>query len=365
MNKNTEILNLINDAKKKEYKCKITKFYKVAIAGITGIVGKELLSILKERKFPIAKLVLLASKNSVGEKFNFNNKKISVKALKKDSFNDVEIAFFALNSELAKKYCLIAAKKGVICIDKSSAFRNDIKIPLVVPEVNKETIKNFNIKNIIATPNCICTPLVQVLKPLNNLSSIKRVILSSYQAVSGIGKTGIHELDKQVRELLNFRNVNSSVFKNKIAFNLLPIIPTQNGVNACGTSKEEQKIIDETRKILNLDDLLISASCVRVPVYNTHSANIHIEFKNNISIENIKQTLHKSPGLSIIDDAINGIFPTPNNANGQDVTLVGRIRRDLSCKHGIILWLSSDNLRTGSALNAVKIAEILCEKYLN
>jgi aspartate-semialdehyde dehydrogenase len=362
MNSNSKILDLINSKNKKEYKCNITKSRNIAIFGATGIVGRELLEILSKRNFPISKLTLFASDKSIGKKLQYNKQLIEIKELKKTLLNNIEIAFLALNNKLSKKYCKIATKKGIICIDKSDAYRDDPDVPLIVAEVNQSELKFFSKKNIISSPNCITIPLVQTLKPLNDICKIKRVIISTYQAVSGIGNAGIKELETQIRNLLNFKDINPKNFQTKIAFNLIPVIHTKNIKNRYCTS-EEQKIINETRKILKIPNLSINVTCVRVPVFNAHSQSIFIEFYNSINLKKMKQALNNSQGIVIIDDIANNIFPTPENASGKDLTLIGRIRKDTT-DHGISLWLSSDNLRTGSALNAIKILEILCSKYL-
>lgn len=341
-----------------------SKQFHIAIVGASGIVGRELLSILAERNFPVASIKALTSLNSAGEKIDFGDETVTTEELNSNSFANIDVAFFAVSSELAKQYCPIAAKAGAVCIDKSSAHRTDADIPLVVPEVNPHDIAQFVKRRIIASPNCTATPLVQVLAPLHKISPIKRVVVSSYQAVSGAGKGGIEELDRQTRDLFNMRDATSTVFDNRIAFNVLPCIPASDAWLEDGSTDEEAKVVSESRRILGLPDLRITATCVRVPVFNGHSESVNVEFENAISAEKAREALSVAPGVIVIDDRSSRLFPTPTDASGEDVTLVGRIRVDASVKHGLSLWLSSDNLRTGAALNAVRIAEILCSEYL-
>lgn len=339
------------------------KQFDVAIIGATGIVGRELLSILHERSFPISKVYALASSKSAGQELEFGDDKLIVQELSPTTFPKVDIAFFAASNDIAKQYCPIAVQKGAVCIDKSSVHRMLGEVPLVVPEVNPQDIEHFRKKGIIASPNCTVTPVVQALSPLKEFG-IKRVVACSYQAVSGAGQAGVDELQAQVQNLFNFRDLSTDVFKKRIAFNVLPCIPAQNGFLDDGSTSEEQKMIDEAQKIMHMPGLAMAVTCARVPVFNGHSIAIHAEFEKALSANDARDLLAKAPGIIVIDNPSKGLYPTAVDASGEDVTLVGRIRDDKSVPHGLSLWVSSDNLRTGAALNAVKIAEILCREYL-
>ena len=367
MNKNTEQISVEISKSKNHFRFPKSKTrpFNIAVVGATGMVGQELLAILHQRRFPIASIKALASENSAGEKIDFGDDEIVVSELKPDSFAGVEVAFFAVDSDLAKTYCEIAAKSGTICIDKSSAYRKNTEIPLVVPEVNPEDIANYKKHNIISSPNCTATPLIQVLAPLHKNAGLKRVVMSSYQAVSGAGQSGMEELNKQTRDLFNMRDIESTVFQNRIAFNVLPCIPADADWLADGSTDEEAKVIEESRRILGLPHLKMAVTCVRVPVFSGHSESVNIEFERAISPEEAREILVQAPGVVVIDDPKTKLYPTPVEASGEDLTLVGRIRRDTSVAHGLSLWLTSDNLRTGAALNAVRIAEILCSEYLS
>ncbi len=343
---------------------RVPRPFHLAIVGATGIVGQELFSILHARGFPVASIKALASEKSAGEKITFGEDEIVVEALTPKSFEGVEVAFFAVSGSLAAEYCPIAAKAGAVCIDKSSAHRAFSDVPLVVPEVNPKDIAKFKARRIIASPNCTAVPLTQVLKPLHQKAGLKRVVVSSYQAVSGAGREGMEELDKQVRDLFNMRDVESKVFGNRIAFNVLPCIPAVNAFEESGYTEEESKVMAETRRVLDLPELAVTATCARVPVFNGHSAAVHMEFARAISEDEAREALVNAPGLMVIDDRQKSLYPTAVDASGEDMTLVGRIRRDAAMPNGIALWFASDNLRTGAALNAVRIAEILCAEYL-
>ncbi|MDA0712610.1 MAG: aspartate-semialdehyde dehydrogenase [bacterium] len=366
MNPNKEKISIEIDNSKAKSKNKIvaSRNFNVAVVGATGLVGKEVIALLSERRFKIGTLKAFSSERTAGETIDYRDTEVSAEEIKENSFDDVDIAFFAVDNELAKKYCAMASAKGVICIDKSSAFREDLAIPLVVPEVNPEDIANYKNKNIISSPNCATIPLVQVLAPLNQKAKIKRVVVSTYQAVSGAGKNGIAELDKQTRDLFNMRDIESTVFANRIAFNVLPCIPATGNSRQDQSTDEEHKIIIESQRILNNPKLGVAVTCVRVPVFNGHSASVNIEFNESISPEEARSLLAAASGVVVIDDLPANLYPTPADASGEDVTLVGRIRKDESLPHGLSLWFSSDNLRTGAALNAVRIAEILCSEYL-
>jgi aspartate-semialdehyde dehydrogenase len=338
--------------------------FRFAVVGATGIVGQELLAILAESRIPVASVLAIASANSAGERVNFGDEELVVQELSDEVFNGIDVAFFGVSSDLAKKYVPIAAKKGAVSIDKSSAYRMDKDVPLVVPDVNSDDVAMYKNHGVVASPNCTATPLVQVLAALNRVAKLKRVVMASYQAVSGAGKGGLEELDKQTRDLFNMRDPESEVFNNRIAFNVIPCIPASGNFSPDGSTEEEQKVIDETRRILKMPDLKMAVTCARVPVFNGHSEAVNIEFDSEMSVDKAREVLANAPGIVVIDDIHTLLFPTPADATGEDYTLVGRIRRDNSVQHGISLWLTSDNLRTGAALNAVRIAEILCSKYL-
>lgn len=331
---------------------------RVAIIGATGMTGRELIRILEERSFPLEQLSLYASENSAGEKIEFNGDELVVNELK--SANDIEadIAFFSTGSSISLLFAEKLAARNCLCIDKSSAFRLRDTVPLIVPEVNGLSLKQ-NSSKIIASPNCIVTPLVQVLAPLHALSPLTQVIVSTYQAVSGAGQDAFYELETQVRDLFNLRDPQTKIFDKRIAFNILPFIPTGMDVDALGKTDEEAKLIAETKKILKMPELNMEATCVRVPVFNGHSMAVQVACTSSIKIDDVKDILARSPGIILIDNPNKGSYPTPLDASGQDVTLVGRVRQNTAVEHGVSLWISSDNLRTGASLNAVRIAETI------
>jgi aspartate-semialdehyde dehydrogenase len=339
--------------------------FSVAVVGATGVVGRETLSILNERNFPIANLKALASERSAGERIEVGGNEVVVEALTPEAFQGVEVAFFCAGGGVSREFVPVAAEAGAVCIDKSSAYRMDPDVPLVVPEVNPDAIAGFSEKRIIASPNCTTSPLVQVLRPLHDAFGVKRVLVSSYQAVSGAGRPGIEELEGQVRALFNFKEFDTKVFGHRIAFNALPMIPASGDLHDDLFTGEEHKVIDETRKILGLPDLKVSATCVRVPVFNGHSEAVHIELDGPTSVEEARRILAEAPAVMVVDDPAEALYPTTLDAVGEDVTLVGRIRVDPAFDHGLALWLVSDNLRTGAALNAVRIAEHLCANHLS
>ena len=337
---------------------KIKKNPKVAVIGATGMVGRELIAILEERNFAVAQLDLFASTRSHGEKIEFRGEDLDVIPLTSADQIQADLAFFGAGAKVSIDYIDKLAAKGVICIDKSSAYRMRPDVPLIVPEVNGAELKKKHY-SIIASPNCVATPLLQVLAPLKKLSALEQVVVSSYQAVSGAGKEASDELESQVRDLFNMREPKKDIFGKQIAFNVLPFIPARGPVDGLGKTDEEAKLIAETKKILSLPDLNMEATCVRVPVFNGHSLSATIATKDPITIEDVLDIFGKSPGLVLIDNPSKQSYPTPLDACGEDVTLVGRIRPNTSSKHGITLWVSCDNLRGGAALNAVRIAEQL------
>lgn len=326
-----------------------SKKYKLAIVGATGLVGLTVLKVLEEKKLPISEYVLFASSKSNGKIINFMGKDYIVRELKEDSFDEnFDFAIFSAGGEVSKKFAPIAASKGCIVVDNSSTFRMVNSVPLVVPEVNPEEIKNNN--GIIANPNCSTIQAVVALKPLDDKYKIKRIVYSTYQAVSGAGKFGVEDLENTIKGLPNKK------FPYPIFNNCLPHIDVflDNGY-----SKEEEKMINETRKILKKPNLKITATTVRVPVMNCHSESINVEFENEFILEELITTLKNSSGIIVQDDIKNNIYPIATNVSGHDEVFVGRIRRDYSIKNGINLWVVADNIRKGAATNAVQIVEKL------
>ena len=339
----------------------MSKKYNVAIVGATGAVGQQMLEVLAERNFPIKELRLLASERSEGKFLEFKGESLMVQKLDENSFTDIDIALFSAGGSRSEEFCPIAAAAGAICVDNSSAWRMDPEVPLVVPEVNPQDIAQFKNKGIIANPNCSTIQMVVALKPLHDYGTIKRIVVSTYQAVSGTGRNAVDELRIQSGELLNGRPAQNKVYPHQIAFNCLPQIDVflDNGY-----TKEEMKMVNETRKILGDDGIGVTATTVRVPVFYSHSESINIETAVKISAVKARELLAASPGIKIVDDVANLEYPMAIEAAGQDLTFVGRIREDESTANGLNLWVVADNLRKGAATNAVQIAEILAEKYL-
>jgi len=337
------------------------KKFNVAIAGATGAVGNQMISCLEERKFPIKHIKLLASSRSVGLKVDYRGDSVAVEELTESSFKGVDIALFSAGGGTSEKFAPLAAKDGCVVIDNSSAWRMDPEVPLVVPEVNPHAIKQYTNKGIIANPNCSTIQMVVPLYPLHKKYDIKRIVVSTYQAVSGTGKAAIDELNRQILAIINCKDYENKVYPHTIAFNCLPHIDVflENGY-----TKEEMKMVYETRKILEDDAIRITATTVRVPVFYGHSESINIETKENISAQDVKSILEETPGVKVVDDPKNNIYPLAIDAAGQDFTLVGRIRDDESIPNGINMWVVADNIRKGAATNAVQIAEILAEEYL-
>ena len=328
----------------------------IAIVGATGNVGRKLIEVLENKKFPITRLYLVASSKSEGKKINFLGKECSVENLEKFDFSKVKIAFFAAGSYVAEKWALAAAKKTIV-IDNSKFFRKDQEIPLIVPEVNSEELPKFKNKNIIANANCSVIPIVVALKPLHDLYDVRRIVASTYQSVSGAGKAGMDELLSQTREILQNKKVQSKNFTKQIAFNAIPHIDSflENG-----STKEEQKNHDEIKKILD-DKINVTSTCVRIPVLVSHSISINVEFKKKHNLDEIKKILSSSPGCKVIDEHVDGGYITPIEAENKYETFVSRIRQDTSQENSINMWIVSDNLLKGAALNAVEIAEALIE----
>ena len=330
-----------------------------AIVGATGNVGRKTLDVLTKSKIKIDKLFLVASKKSVGKIIIFKKRKIKVEALENYNFAKAKITIFAAGSLIAKKWAPIAAKKTIV-IDNSKYFRMDKNVPLVVPEVNERAIKIYKKKNIIANPNCSTAQLVLALKPLHDKFRIKRVVVSTYQAVSGAGKAPMDELFSQTRNFLKGNKIKPKNFTKQIAFNLIPHIDK---FTKEGYTKEEWKIENETKKILD-PNIKMTATCVRVPVRTSHSESVNIEFKKSYSLSKVRELLKKAPGCKVIDTQKNGGYITPLEAEGSYMTYISRIRKDNSNKKAINLWVVSDNLLKGAALNTVQIAETLIKKYI-
>jgi len=328
--------------------------YAVAVVGATGAVGREMVSILEERKFPISELVLLASERTEGERIEFNNKNVSVKKLGTDSFKDVDIALFSAGSERSLKFAPVAVAAGAVVIDNSSAFRMDPKVPLVIPEVNAHAIVKHS--GIIANPNCSTIALLMVLKPIHDAVNVKRVVVTTFQSVSGTGKEAIDELASQTVALLNFKDIETKVFPYQIAFNCIPHIDSfvENGYTG-----EEMKMVNETGKIMEDGSIGLTATAVRVPVFRCHAESVNIETEKKISPNEARAVLSKMPGVIVYDDPSRSIYPLQLDVAGKDETYVGRVREDETIKNGLNLWIVTDNIRKGAALNAVQIAELL------
>ncbi len=326
---------------------------RVAIAGATGAVGREMLKILEERNFPADEVVLLASERSVGRKIPFRDDELTVSQLTEDAFFGADLALFSCGASRSLEFAPVAVKSGAVVVDNSSAFRMDERVPLVVPEVNPDALEAH--QGVIANPNCSTIQLVVALKPLHDAARIRRVVVSTYQAVSGAGQAAIDEMRAQIKG-------DASVpgkMPHEIAFNCLPHIDVfLDG----GQTKEEQKMVDETRKIMGAPHLAVSATCVRVAVFNAHSESVNVEFEEFISPDEARKLLSHAPGVEVVDDVESFSYPMPKDADGEDPVYVGRIRRDDSRENTLNLWVVADNLRKGAALNAVQIAEILIEK---
>ncbi len=328
----------------------------IAIVGATGNVGRKLIEVLEKKNFSVTEAFLVASSKSSGKKINFLGKEHTVEDLEKFDFSKVKIAFFAAGSTVAEKWAPIAANKTIV-IDNSKFFRKDSDIPLIVPEVNSKELSKFKNKNIIANANCSVIPIVVALKPLHDLYNVKRIVASTYQSVSGVGKAGMDELLSQTKEILENKNVQSKNFTKQIAFNAIPHIDSflENG-----STKEEQKNHDEIKKILD-KKINVTSTCVRIPVLVSHSISINIEFHKKPKIEEIKKVLSSSPGCIVVDEHKDGGYITPVEAENKFETFISRIRHDSSQENSINMWIVSDNLLKGAALNAVEIAETLIE----
>jgi aspartate-semialdehyde dehydrogenase len=335
--------------------------YTVAVVGATGAVGRQMVACLEERRFPVHRLIPLASEKSLGKNVTFLDKEIPVEVLTRDSFAGVEIALFSAGGTISKEFAPIAAGAGAVVVDNSSAWRMDPKIPLVVPEVNPGDIAQYTRHGIIANPNCSTIQMVVVLKPLHDAARIKRVVVSTYQAVSGTGHKAVEELAHQVRALFNNQELVKKVYPHRIAFNCLPHIDV---FQENGYTKEEMKMVNETLKILGDSTIQVTATTVRVPVFYGHSESVNVETHRKLSVTEARELLASAPGVKVVDDPLRNQYPMPLDAAGQDLTLVGRIREDFSIENGLNLWVVADNIRKGAATNTVQIAEILIKDYL-
>jgi aspartate-semialdehyde dehydrogenase len=339
---------------------KMSKLWNIAIVGATGAVGNQMIECLEERNFPVGRIKYLASARSAGQIMEFKGKAVLVEELSHDSFEGIDIALFSAGGDRSREFCPAAARAGAVCIDNSSAWRMDPDVPLVVPEVNPHAIARYMGKGIIANPNCSTIQLVVALKPLHDYGTIERIVVSTYQSVSGTGKKAIDELRIQTVELLNGRPAEAKVYPHRIAFNCLPQIDSfcENGY-----TREEMKLVNETRKIME-SEIRITATAVRVPVFYGHCESVNIETGRKITVARAMELIKDAPGCELVDDGANGVYPMPIDAAGQDMVHVGRIREDESIANGLNLWLVADNIRKGAATNAVQIAEILIGKYL-
>src|SRR5579872_4096221 len=334
--------------------------YKVAVVGATGNVGREMLAVLAEREFPADEVIALASRRSVGTECSFGDKTLKVKALDHYDFSDVDICLMSAGGAVSKEWSPKIAAQGAVVIDNSSAWRMDPDVPLIVPEVNAEAAAGFTRKNIIANPNCSTAQLVVALKPLHDKARIKRVVVATYQSVSGAGKEAMDELFAQTKAIYTNSELVNKKFPKRIAFNVIPEIDV---FMEDGFTKEEWKMVVETKKILD-PKIKLTATCVRVPVFVSHSEAVTIEFENPISPEEARELLRRAPGCLVIDKHEPGGYVTPYEAAGEDATYVSRIRADPTVENGLVLWCVSDNLRKGAALNAVQIAECLVNRKL-
>ena len=331
----------------------------IAVIGATGAVGQVFLRVLAERDFPANSVRVCASKRSVGKTLHVNGRPLTVEMATPELLRDVDLAFISANGDVSRELAPIAVREGAMVIDDSSAFRMEPDVPLVVPEVNAADLEHH--RGIVSIPNCSTTPLVMALRPLHDANPIRRVVADTYQSVSGTGAAAMEELRKQSRQVLDDRQVEPGVYPHQIAFNALPQVET---FTDNGYTTEEMKMVHETRKILHLPELPLSATCVRVPVMVSHSEAVHIEFANPISPPEVREILSAFPGVEVLDDPQSNLYPMPIDAAGKDEVFVGRIRQDLSQPNGIAMWIVSDNLRKGAALNSLQIAEEVLSRGL-
>ena len=339
----------------------VSRKFRVAVAGATGAVGGAMLDVLARRDFPLAELRLLASSRSVGKKLSFKGEEIAVDLLEKNAFKDIDIALFSAGGDRSLEFAPAAVDLGAVVVDNSSAYRMDPEIPLVVPEVNRHAIAGYKKRGIIANPNCSTIQMLVALKPIHDAAGIKRIVVSTYQAVSGTGAQAIEELTQQVRAWVAGSPLPKSVYPHQIAFNCLPHIDS---FLDSGYTKEEMKMVNETRKIFESESIGVTATAVRVPVFYGHSEAVNIETERKISAAEVRDLLVDAPGVKVVDEPSLSRYPLATDCAGKFETLVGRIREDESIANGINLWVVADNILKGAALNAVQIAEILGQEYL-
>ena len=330
------------------------KKYKVAVLGATGAVGQEMIKILQERQFPVSELIPLASARSVGKLIDFNGEKVAIQEAKEDAFEGIDIVLGAAENDIAEKFADAIVKSGAVFVDNSSAFRLDPNVPLVVPEVNGDDVKNH--KGIIANPNCVTTIALTAVNAIHQIAPIKSIIASSYQAVSGAGAAGPVELEGQMKALANGEEPEVKVFQYQIAYNLIPQI---GGEQESGYTSEEMKMQYEGRKILHAPDMRVSCTCVRVPVIRSHSVSMTLRFDRHVSVEEARAVLANAPGVKLVDDLNNKQYPMPLDTTDQDIVFVGRIRPDLTDDNALCLWCCGDQVRKGAATNCIQIAELV------
>jgi aspartate-semialdehyde dehydrogenase len=335
--------------------------YNVAVVGATGAVGEQMREVLEERQFPVGELRLLASERSAGQFLPFQNRQIRVDVLNENSFRDIDIGLFSAGGSVSAKFAPLAVAAGAVVVDNTSYFRMEPDVPLVVPEVNAKEIAKYKARGIIANPNCSTIQMVVALKPIHDAARIKRVVVSTYQSVSGAGRQAMEELSQQIGALFNGHEIRKQKFPHQIAFNCIPHI---DAFTEGGYTNEELKLINETRKILAEPNLPVTATTVRVPVFCSHSESVNVETVVKLSAAEAKTILGDAPGVIVADEPENNVYPMAIEATGKDATYVGRIREDNSIANGLNLWVVADNLRKGAALNAVQIAEILIRDYL-
>jgi aspartate-semialdehyde dehydrogenase len=333
----------------------------LVVAGATGAVGNQMIRYLEETDFPLRSVKLLASKRSVGRELRFKGDLLPVEELTEDAFKGADVALFSAGGDTSLRFAPAAAAAGCVVVDNSSAWRMDPEVPLVVPEVNPQAIAGYKSKGIIANPNCSTIQMVVALNPIHRKVGVRRIVVSTYQAVSGTGKKAIDELYDQTRAMINFLDFDKKVYPHRIAFNCLPHIDRflDNGY-----TKEEMKMVNETRKIMEDDSIGVTATTVRVPVFFSHSEAVNVETRQHITAAEVRQLLSEAAGVRLVDDPAQNLYPLATDAAGQDFTLVGRIRQDESIPNGINMWIVADNIRKGAATNAVQIAGILIKDYL-
>ena len=336
------------------------KLYNVAVVGATGVVGQQFLRILASRRFPLKNLRLLASKRSAGKKIVFGEREIVVEETTAKSFRGIDFAFISATDDVSRQMAPVAQKAGAIVIDDSGVWRMEPNVPLVIPEVNPDDVAKH--KGILAIPNCSTTPIVMAVWPIHRVNPVKRMIVSTYQSVSGTGQAAVHELTDQIQKLLQQKPARPHIYPHQIAHNVLPEIGS---FKDDGYTSEEWKMTAETRKIMHEPDIAISATCVRVPVYVSHAASVHIELSRAMEPEEAQDILREAPGVVVQDDPSISLYPQPWTAAGRDEVYVGRVRQDSSHPKGLVLWVVTDNLRKGAALNALQIAEeLICRRLV-